>query len=161
MGSSNDHVPLYSTKCRYKMGVESTDEQMQMWSTPLMAGPILSTQEKYLSMALRMGKYTSLGFLKSKTDWQVIHRNDMAQWFVHHAANFPLTYHPCCIQIQLSDYVACSLCREILLCSTAIERVKRRVLDGWELSQRRHLYSCIYWDSLIPVLVLINWNKIL
>eukprot|EP00241_Pyramimonas_parkeae_P011389 CAMPEP_0114245954 /NCGR_PEP_ID=MMETSP0058-20121206/12187_1 /TAXON_ID=36894 /ORGANISM="Pyramimonas parkeae, CCMP726" /LENGTH=212 /DNA_ID=CAMNT_0001359073 /DNA_START=188 /DNA_END=826 /DNA_ORIENTATION=- len=55
----------------YKMGVESTDEQMQMWSTPLMAGPILSTQEKYLSMALRMGKYTSLGFLKSKTDWQV------------------------------------------------------------------------------------------
>jgi len=44
---------------------------MRMMSTPLGMLPVLSRQESYMAMALTTGQYTSLGFLKSTSDWQV------------------------------------------------------------------------------------------
>jgi uncharacterized repeat protein (TIGR01451 family) len=55
----------------YRMGSEATEALVQLWSVPLLPAQILSPVEKYVSMALEFGKYTSLGFLKSKSDWQV------------------------------------------------------------------------------------------
>jgi len=54
----------------YRLGAEASEPLVQMWSLPLMPAQILSPVEKYVSMALEFGKYTSLGFLKSKSDWQ-------------------------------------------------------------------------------------------
>jgi hypothetical protein len=56
---------------RYTTAGGDEGEQMRMMSTPLGMLHVLSRQESYLALALTTGQYTSLGFLKSTSDWQV------------------------------------------------------------------------------------------
>lgn len=56
---------------RYTTAGGDEGEQMRMMSTPLGMLPVLSRQESYMAMALTTGQYTSLGLLKSTSDWQV------------------------------------------------------------------------------------------
>jgi hypothetical protein len=44
---------------------------MRMFSTPLGPTAVLSRQESLVALALKTGQYTSLGMLKSTSDWQV------------------------------------------------------------------------------------------
>jgi len=54
----------------YRPSDDSDDEQT-MLSTSIIGRPVLSMVQKYVTLALKFGRYISLGMLKTQSDWTV------------------------------------------------------------------------------------------
>mmetsp|Transcript_7676 Transcript_7676/g.15622 ORF Transcript_7676/g.15622 Transcript_7676/m.15622 type:complete len:221 (-) Transcript_7676:563-1225(-) len=50
---------------------DDSDEEQAMLSTSIIGRPVLSMVQKYVSLALQLGRYISLGVLKTQGDWTV------------------------------------------------------------------------------------------
>jgi len=60
------NVPAY---VKYRPSGESDDVQLVGSSLPV--GKVLSSAEKYMKMALQVGKYVTLGFVRTEGEWKV------------------------------------------------------------------------------------------